>query len=59
MKDKMAMWIAWHLPRRVVKWAAVRLIAYATQGQYGTTIVPGLTALDALQRWSRGTSGGV
>lgn len=51
MKEKVQMWIAWRLPRWLVKWAAVRLVAEATTGKYGTTIVPELTAMDALKRW--------
>jgi len=45
------MWIAWRLPKWLVKWAAVRLIAHATAGEYSTTIVPELRVMDALKRW--------
>ena len=48
---KFAEWLAWKLPRKVVYWAAIRLMAHATQGQYSSTIVPELTVMDALQRW--------
>lgn len=51
MKDKLCMKVAWLLPRRLVMWAAIRLIAHATTGQYETTEVPSLSAMDALQRW--------
>ena len=51
MKDKIQMWIAWRLPKWLVKWAAVRLIAHATAGEYSTTIVPELRVMDALKRW--------
>jgi hypothetical protein len=44
-------WIAFKLPRPLVMWATVRLGAHATQGKYGTTIVPELTFMDALKRW--------
>lgn len=50
-KDKLQMWLAWHLPKWLVKLAAVRLIAHATTGQYGSTVVSELTAMDALKRW--------
>ena len=50
-KDRMCIWIAWMLPKRLVKWCAVRLMARATCGQYSEQIAPELTALDALQRW--------
>ena len=43
--------IAWCLPRRLVMWCAVRLMAHATQGPWGNQEVPALLAMDALQRW--------
>jgi len=49
--DRLWMWAAWRLPRRLTMWCAVRVIAHATTGQYGTTIVPELSAMDALKRW--------
>ena len=50
-KEKFQMWFAWSLPKWLVMWAAVRLIAHATTGKYGTTVVPELSAMDALKRW--------
>lgn len=44
-------WIAWRLPRPLVKWCAIRLMAHATTGPYSHQIVPELRAMDALQRW--------
>jgi hypothetical protein len=52
IRDKLAMRIAWLLPRRIVMWAAVRLGANATQGQWGTQEVPALLFMDALKRWN-------
>lgn len=54
MKDKIQMWVAWKMPRWLVKWCSVRLMAHATQGKWSTQIVPDLTAMDALDRWERG-----
>lgn len=51
MKEKVWMWLAWKLPNTLVMWASIRLIAHATQGEYGSTIVPELSAMDALKRW--------
>lgn len=45
---KLAGW----LPRRLVYFAAIRMFAYATTGMYGNTVVPELTAMDALERWA-------
>jgi hypothetical protein len=52
-KGQTRLWLAvvWRLPRRLVYWCAVRVIAHATTGQYGHTVVPQLTAIDALKRW--------
>ena len=49
--EKMCMWLAGLLPKRIVYFAAIRLGVYATVGQYGNTIVPDLTFMDALKRW--------
>lgn len=45
------MWLAWLLPKELVKWCAVRLMAHATQGKWSGQVVPELTAIDALKRW--------
>ena len=44
-------WIAWKLPRRLIEWATIRLVAHATSGQYSNQIVPNLTTVEALRRW--------
>ena len=51
VREKFVLWLAWKLPRYLVLWCAIRLFAYATQGEYGSTIVPELSAMDALKRW--------
>ena len=51
IREKLATWIAWKLPRYLVMWCAVRLVAHATQGKYSSTVVPELSAMDALKRW--------
>ena len=51
--ERIQMAVAWLLPRWLVKWAAIRLMAHATQGYWENQIVPELTALDALKRWSQ------
>ena len=51
MKEKVKMWLAWKLPKWLVMWASIRMIANATQGIYSSTIVPELGAMDALERW--------
>ena len=46
-------WIAWHLPRKLVYWCAIRVAAHATTGSYSNQIVTDLRAMDALDRWWR------
>ena len=57
--NKFWMWIAWRLPRMLVYWCAIRVIAHATTGRYGKTIVSELVAMDALQRWNNGDNEGL
>ena len=50
-KEKIYLWFVWKLPKELIMWCSIRLIAHATQGEYGNTIVPDLAAMDALKRW--------
>ena len=51
MKEKLLMWFAWKLPRSLVYWCAVRVMAHATVGPHAGQVVPELSALIALKRW--------
>ncbi len=51
IKEKLQMGIAWKLPKWLVMWTSVRMVAHAIQGEYGNTVVPELSAMDALKRW--------
>lgn len=51
MKDKIAMWVAFRLPRRLAYWATIRVGANASGSKYPNQVVPELTLIDALQRW--------
>ena len=53
MRERVYQWIAWRLPARVVYWAALRVMASATQGRWSRQDVTSLTGLDALARWRR------
>lgn len=44
-------WLAWLLPRDLVMWCAVRLMAHGTGGPYGNTDPSDLNVLEALKRW--------
>jgi hypothetical protein len=54
IKERMYIWIAYRLPRDLVKWCAIRVMAYACDGEWRDQIVPELTAMDALGRWNSG-----
>ena len=49
--EKFWLWCAYKLPKSLVKWATIRLMANATSGEYSGQIVPDLTSMDALKRW--------
>lgn len=51
MREKILIWVAWHLPRKLVMWCAIRVGANATQGAYSNQEVPELKFMDALKRW--------
>lgn len=54
MKDKLYKWIAFKLPRCLVEWCGIRIVAYATTGEYSSQVVPDLKAMEAMQRWTQG-----
>lgn len=43
--------IVWNLPKWIIYWAAIRLFAHATTGEYGNTVASELTLMDAIGRW--------
>ena len=51
MRERIAIRLAWLLPKRLVYWCAIRVGAHATTGEHGSTVVPELTFMDALKRW--------
>ncbi len=51
IKEKTMFWAAWKMPKWLVYFCSIRLIAHATQGEYSGQIVPELYAMDALKRW--------
>lgn len=44
-------WIAWRLPRRLVYWAAIRVMVHATTGRWSNQIVPDIEPAEILTRW--------
>jgi len=51
MKEKLQMKLAWLMPKWLVYFCAIRVVAFATMGQYSSTIVSKLSAMDAIERW--------
>ncbi len=51
MFDRLMQRISWWMPRRLVYFCAIRLMANATTGDHSHQVVPDLTAMDALKRW--------
>lgn len=51
LKERIAIAIAWALPKRIAYWCAMRVGANATQGQYSSQEVPALSFMDAVRRW--------
>ena len=49
--EKRVIQIAWALPRRLAYWAAIRVMAHATTGKYGTSVPDQTSIMDALKRW--------
>lgn len=49
--EKLIIAIVWRLPRRVVMWAAIRLMAHATVGQWGNEHPDSVSIMAALKRW--------
>ena len=50
-KENFTMWVAWRLPRQLVYWCAVRLIAEAASSDDFMDDVPSLGAMEALELW--------
>lgn len=55
IKQKIAYW----LPRWLVYFAAIRVWAHGTQGQWGDTDVESLTISDAISRWDGSSEGSI
>jgi hypothetical protein len=44
-------WLVARLPRKLVYFCFMHVMAYATTGKYGETVVPELTSMDAIKRY--------
>lgn len=50
---KLWLWFIWRLPRPIVYWCAIRLVAHATTGKNGNVNPTDLGAMDALKMWEK------
>jgi hypothetical protein len=48
--DRLAMWLAWRLPRRVAMWAFYRISAYAW-ADMGDKCPDEISIMDAVKTW--------
>lgn len=53
MKEKFLMWLSKKLPKRLVYFCFIQVVAETTTGKYENTLVPSLTAMDAIARFAR------
>ena len=53
MSDKLWMWIAWKMPKKLVYFCTVRAGAHATTGEHSSQVVPELEFIETLKRWSK------
>ena len=52
MFDKIYCWLAWKLPKNLVKWCAVRLMTNASVGKHSSMVMSEITCIQALQAWT-------
>ena len=51
MKTKFWYWVVDRLPKQLVYFCSMKVMAHATTGKYGNTIVPELPGMEAIQRY--------
>lgn len=55
MIERLTIWLAWHLPRRLLYWAYIRAIAQVTTGPYRDRTPDDVTLLEALRALEKET----
>ena len=50
--DRLWSWLAGLLPKRLIYFSTIRVAVYGTTGKYSKQVVPDLSIMDALKRWS-------
>ena len=44
-------WVIRKLPKKMIYFSFMHVMAYATTGKYGNTVVPELSGIDAIKRY--------
>ena len=57
LKEKWWTWIVWLLPRNLIYWSAIRLMAHASTGAWGDEHPDDISIMKALARWEKGQDG--
>jgi hypothetical protein len=50
-RDRIAIWVAWHLPRRIVLWCMIRAFAHATTGRWSNETLDSVGYKEVHDRW--------
>jgi hypothetical protein len=50
-RERLAMWLAWHLPRWLAYWAFVRVAALATSGEWSGSVPDQVSIMEAMRRF--------
>ena len=45
-------WLVRKLPKKIIYFCFMHVMAYATSGEYSKTVVPDLTCIEAIKRYS-------
>lgn len=51
MTEKLLIWVAWHLPRRLAYWTAIRVNSSATTTAFRDRTPDEVSVMDALRVW--------
>lgn len=51
MFERMLIFIAWHMPRELVRWCFFRVFAHGTTGVFGRECPSDTRAMDLAKRW--------
>ena len=52
-REKFEIWLAHRLPKRLAMRVYFDILAHATTGKYGDTVVPDITAMEAIDRYCK------